>query len=581
MPHREDRRCKEKKHSCEYEKYDYVIIGAGTAGCALARKLSDKISGKYKNSVLVLEAGENLNADPLVRANNVLVGSAMALDPKYSVVYQPTLSNPFNRGPYSDGRLLGGSSAHNGLQSYRGAPKQYNEWAAQTGENAWLYTNLLNNIMKPLEHYTPDGTVANVAQRGLNGPLFITQEPPLDDDPFMQVFATTANAPFVSDLNDPTLGVVGTGANQDWVTPTYLGPHSERSHSANAYLTGISAPDAVTPPTVIPAVMDDSGKGLNGRKLEVKFNSWVKRILFDHCNNARYVEYVTSDNKQKCKKVKARKEIILCAGTVNDAAILQRSGVGDETLLNSFDIPVVYANSNVGQNIENHYGAVAVMSGETIPLPRVGSAFTNLSSNPPLPAPYNYPNIDERLFQLFAMNASFFLPSGIRNVLGITEGISIFNINDTPKSRGSTKIISVDPFIQPHIDLNLYSDGPYNVFGTDANKIVAWFKMLKNIEVNSGGAFSVLYPTPAQYASDDSLFQAAIDSDSYFTYHTSGSCRMGSSPANAVCDGKLRVFGVQKLRVADCAAVPVIETGNTSYQAFVIGNQCAEFILNP
>lgn len=579
MPHCENT-CKNRKSPCECEKFDYIIIGAGTAGCALARKLSDKIGDKYKHSVLVLEAGENLNADPLVRANNVLVASAMALDPKYSVVYQATLSDPFSRGPYSDGRLLGGSSAHNGLQCYRGAPKQYNEWAAQTGETAWLYNNLLTNVMKPFEHYTPNGTVANPAQRGLNGPLFITQEPPLDSDPFMQAFATTANAPFVTDLNDPTLGVVGSGANQNWVTPPYLGPNSERSHSANAYLTGISAPDAVTPPTVIPPVVDANGKGLDGRKLLVRLNSWVKRIIFDSNNNAKCVEYVTSDDKQKCKRVRAKQEIILCAGTINDAAILQRSGVGDAALLNSLDIPVVYNNSNVGQNIENHYGSVAIMSGETIPLPRVASAFTNLSSNPPLPAPYNYPNIDERLFQLFAMDAAFFLASGIRNVLGITDGISIFNINDTPKSKGATRIVSLNPFIQPEVNLNLYSDGAYNVFGTDANKVVTWFKILKNIEINTGGAFSVLYPTPDQYASDADLFQAALDSDSYFTYHTSGSCRMGASPANAVCDGRLRVFGVQRLRVADCAAVPVIETGNTSYQAFVVGNQCARFILN-
>ncbi len=569
-----------KSRKCYCDCYDYVIVGAGTGGCALARSLSDKINGKFQNSVLVLEAGENLVTDPLVLANQVLAASAMALDPKYSVIYQALLA-PGDRGAYSDGRMLGGSSAHNGLQCYRGAPLQYDQWAAQTGEPAWEYNNLLTNIMKPFEHYTPDGSPVNLAQRGVNGPLFITQEPPLDGDAFMQAFAFTTNAPFVDDLNDPTLGVVGTGANQTWVTPTYLGPNSIRSFSANAFLTGTSAPDAVTPPTFIPAVINPEGDGLDGRKLKVKFNTWVKRIIFDCHQNARCVEYVTSDDKQKCRKVKAKKEIILCAGTVMDAAILQRSGVGDTTLLDEFNIPVVFHNPNVGQNVENHYGSVAVMSGSTIPLPRVASAFINLSSDPPLPAPYDYPDVDERLFQLFGVNAPFFLSSGIRNVLGITDGISLFNINDTPMSKGSITIISEDPFIGPEVALNLYSDGPFDEFGTDANKVVTWFKILKNIEINTGGAFSVLYPTPTQYGSDDELFKAAIDTNNFFTFHTSGSCRMGASPADAVCDGKLRVFGVNGLRVADCAAVPVIETGNTSYQAYIVGLQCADFILNP
>jgi choline dehydrogenase-like flavoprotein len=575
------RKCGCERHKkCCCECFDYVIVGAGTAGCALAAKLSDKVNGEFKNSVLVLEAGENLVNDPTVLANNVFAAGSMALDPKYSVVYQAVL-DPATRGPYSDGRLLGGSSAHNGLQCYRGAPKQYDEWAAETGETAWSYDNLRNNVMKPFEHYTPNGTGANLGERGVNGPLFITQEPPLDGDDFMQAFSTATNAPFVDDLNDPTLGVVGCGANQNWVTPTYLGENSIRSFSTNAYLTGTDAPDAVTPPNVIPPIVNADLKGLDGRKLEIRTNAWVKRVVFNSNNDARCVEYVINNKKQKCKKVKAKKEIILCAGTTVDAAILQRSGVADSVLLNSLGIPLVYHNPNVGENMENHYGAVAVMSGETIPLPRVASAFVNLSSTPALPAPYNYPDIDERLVQLFGANASFFLPSGIRNVLGITEGISIFNINDTPKSKGRVKIISADPFIEPEVELNLYSDGVFDTFGTDANKVVTWFKILKNIETNTGGAFSVLYPTPDQYTSDEKLFQAALDTNNFFTYHTSGTCRMAANAATGVCDGKLKVFGVNKLRVADCASVPTIETGNTAYQAFVVGLQCAEFILNP
>ena len=98
--------------------------------------------------------------------------------------------------------------------AYRHIGHLVSEWVTETGDSRWSYDNLLNNVMIPMEHYTPDGTSVNPTQRGFNGPLFIMQEPPLNDDPFMKALATGTNSPLVPDLNDPNYGNIGVGANQ-------------------------------------------------------------------------------------------------------------------------------------------------------------------------------------------------------------------------------------------------------------------------------------------------------------------------------------------------------------------------------
>jgi choline dehydrogenase len=543
------------------QEFDYIIVGGGTAGCALAAKLSDPDprTGKFKNSVLVIEAGANLTKDPNVLNNNLFAAGALTFDPKYSKVYS-VYSTDTIPAVYTDGRMLGGSSAHNGLQAYRGSPDVYNQWAQITGDDRWSYNQLLKHDMLKMEHYTPNGTPLNPAQRGTNGPLFITQEPPLDNDPFMIAFSEGTNTPFVPDLNDPTYGDIGVGANQNWVTPPYLGPNSIRSFSANSYLTGI-------PSEGIPAIINQKGFGLDGRKLRVVFNATVNRILFNKHNVAKKVEFILNDDTETVLRIKPRKEVILCAGTIVDAVILQRSGVGDPKLLKSLGIPVVFDNPNVGANMQNHYGPTGVISGSTIPLPRIGNAFMDLS--PFMPA-------GVRRYQALIINSPAFLPAGIRTALGITSGVTVAAVDVTPKSLGTVKIVSRDPFIEPRIDLNVYSDGPVNEPGTDAYEAVSFYKLLQNIADAAGE--TVLFPPPADYvAGDEALLNDAFNT-LLIAYHDSGTCRMALSPETGVIDGKLRVFGVKKVRVASCASAPVIETGNTAYQAYVIGLEAARII---
>lgn len=555
---------------------DYIIVGAGTAGAALAAKISDPSTG---NSVLILEAGINRTTDPAVLASNIFATIPLYYDNTYS---KTRVVNTIDdeQDTYTDGRMWGGSSAHNGLQVYRGTAV-WDQMAAISGNPQWTYNNLLNNVFLPLEHYTPNGTIADPNQRGSDGPLFITQEPPVNGDLFMQAVraGTVPNTPFVSDLNNLALGAVGVGANQDSVTPPYLGATSVRSFSGNSYLTGIPAVN--TGGAAIPAIVDADGNGLNGRKLKIISSANVVQVIFNG-TTAIGVEYILSDDRETVIQVFARKKVILCAGTIQSAAILQRSGIGDPTLLNSLEIPVIVANSNVGANLRNNVGPIGVFTGgnpviNTIPLPQLPTAMVDLS---PSLAPAGV-----RRYQVTVTNGTAFFPPPIAQVLGLPpEGVTIIGTNITQQSTGTIAIVSKDPLIDPNVNFNLYSDGPFTQVGTDAYKAVQFYRTyLKNIETAVQASYPgavIAYPTPAMYAdlTDDQLFQAVLNTTEV-DFHALGSASMAATIADGVVDGNLNVFGVSNLMVADNSVLPVTSEGNTQYPAYVIGLQAARIIL--
>lgn len=455
----EAKHCKKKKY--KKGEYDYIIVGNGTAGAVLARKLSDN----HKNKVLVVEAGPNLSDDPVVLTPNVFsVINEISFSPKFSITYPYTLDlGLLQNVVYSEGRMWGGSSAHNYLQAVRGTPNFWDSFAAESGDARWTYNNLLP-VMKAVETYTPDGTVANPAQRGSNGPIFITQNVPVDQDSYPQAISVATHAPLVADYNDPTTGNTSVSTYQQFVTP---GADSHRSFSSNAYLPA----SVVTP----------KGKGVGKRQLRIISNSTVSRVLFNG-KIAKGIEFIKGGKQEKVKYAYAKKKIILCSGSVQTPALLLRSGIGNANHLTSLGIPVVLNNPNVGENLVNHYGAIAVLSGGT---PTNSQAMIN-------GWPF-YPDDDVRRIQ--------YLNNG---GLPVNFGYG-FIMN--PKSRGSIKIVNKDPFTDPLVDLALYSDGDVSTFGTDAYTIVSFLKILQNIAAAAGEV--VFSPSPDFYASDELLLQYA------------------------------------------------------------------------
>jgi len=528
------------------EEWDYIIVGNGTAGAALARELSDG----NKNRVLVLEAGINLTNDPAVKSPDIFAfaeqltyGPLYAVNPIIPINFPNTAVQNFI---YSDGRMWGGSSAHNGLFAVRGTPKVYNDWATISGQSRWSYNNMLP-LFLAVEHYTPNGTIPDPLQRGLTATLpdpvlYITQRPPVTGDPFAQGYSTATGIPFQPDYNNPAQGGdICISAHQEWISP---GPNGERTYSIPGFET-------------VGLIVDEEGFGLNGRKLRVVSNALVDKVIFKG-KTADGVLYYADGDVQRVIFVKAKKKVILCAGTLRTAPILERSGIGDATLLTSLGIDVIVDNPNVGEHMFNHYGAQGIFDGTTTAFP-----FFQIFSS-------NQPGVGDGVRRM--QNIVFTPPfTSITIVLGTLL---------STKSEGSCHIVSVNPTYFPNIDLNMYSDGPVGTFDTDAYNVVTFLKSLPAVSAATG--FPLIAPAPAVYAGGDNALLAYAQNlnNMTITYHCVGTARMGTSSANAVVDGNLHVFGVKNLMIADCSIEPEIQDGNTAYAAYFIGMQAADIIKN-
>lgn len=521
--------------------WDYIIVGDGTAGALLARKLSDPVEDKcgckHFKSVLVLEAGENRNDDPVILFPDFNVTSIRNIlfnSPRYSVVYPCLLFNATEVITYSEGRGWGGGSMHNYLTAVRGTPRIYDFWAQFSNSPRWKYHHLLP-VMKSIEHYTPDMTPLNPVQRGTHGPINITQYPPIDQDPFVIEIATQGNTAegFLVDYNDPTYGNVGFSPYQQFITPP---PNSIRSFGSREVL-GVGT------------IINANGDGLHGRRLKLQSRAFVSRVLFRN-KKAIGVEYILGNDPARTIQVFAKK-VILCAGGVNSPAILQRSGIGPKHLLDSLKIETVVDNPNVGKHLINHYGTLGSITGT--------STVSNILAFLDL-RPY-YPADGVRRLELEGKPEPGLVPfTGY-----ILEA----------KSRGSVKIVSIDPLTQPIIDLNYYSDGDVSVPGTDAYTIVSFLKTLRDYAIITGG--TVISPSPSDFASDATLL-AYAKANVIMKNHIVGTTRMADSIENGVVDGKLRVFGVTNLYVADIGVCPRPTDGNTCFSAYVIGLNCAKIL---
>jgi choline dehydrogenase len=526
--------------------FDYIIVGFGAAGAILARQLSND----FQTSVLVLEAGPNRMDDPATLDPNIFVNFQnlikIAYNPDFSATYPIPLPNSITAVSYTEGKEWGGSAAHNFLQAVRGVPSDFNQWGLNSNNAQWFYPNVLP-LMKALETYTPDDTIANPTQRGFSGPIAITQNPRIDSNPLAIAIANVTGAGFVSDYNDATLPNTSTSAIQQFIT---AGADSHRSFSANEFMT-------------IGEIMDEKGRGLNGRQVRVKGNATASRIIFDNCNRAAGVEYVIKKSNNPSLRVEtayARKEIILCGGAVNTPKLLMLSGVGPAAELEALGIPVRVDSPQVGKNLQNQYGPAAIITNST-PIPG-GQIASFIDVRPYMPAD------DVRRIQVVSLD--------IGNNLAQMIGFML-----QPASRGSIEIVENDPLIAPKVNLEMYTDGTFEDVGSDAYLTVSYYKLVKAIADAAGAV--VLYPAPSQYAQGDAgLFQAAISAAALtIASHIVGTARMGTSIDNAVVDGNLKVFGTKGLRIVDASVENPITSGNTCIGVYTIALVAANLLGVP
>ncbi|MBZ9766400.1 GMC family oxidoreductase N-terminal domain-containing protein [Mesorhizobium sp. CA6] len=533
------------------QTYDFIVVGSGSAGSVVADKLS--ASGRF--SVLVLEAG---GTDRRFYVQMPLGYGKTFFDPAVNWNYKadpdPGLSN--NADHWPRGKLLGGSSSINAMVYIRGAREDFDAWAA-AGNPGWAYDDLLPSF-KALE----DNAAGADQWRGVGGPLHITDctnaVHPLTKR--YLAAAQQAGLPLNPDFN---------GASQEGVGVYQITTkNGRRMSAARAFLR--------------PAMKRGN--------VRVETNALATKILFEG-KRAVGIEY--EQNGQK-KTARAGREVILSGGSINSPQLLQLSGIGPAALLADLGIPVVHANDNIGANLQDHVGINYTFKGKLPTLNQilrpwwgkllVGMQYILLCSGPLSLSMNNAggffrtdPSMTRPNMQLYFQAFSTVIPkSGERPILTPDPwpGFSIGLSNCRPSSRGEIMIRSKDPRDYPRITPNAYSTN------ADVDEMLAAVKFVRKI---------ASMPAMAEIIEEEVLPGPSIQSDadliqdfrkrSGTVYHPVSTCRMGPDPARAVVDPRLRVHGLDGLRVIDASIFPDNITGNTNAAAILTGWKGADLVL--
>lgn len=584
--------------------YDYLIVGDGSAGCIVARKMSDKVTtgGKCKwPKVCILERGSNqiqqfgYPTNPLILETNILTQTNAIIDPnstynqlvygpKYAVNYvasiNATTSDPIlsSRQPvlYSSGNGWGGGGSHFFMAAFRGTPDVWNNYATLNGDSSWNYNSLLPTFMA-IETYTPNvGGCLDTSQRGQNGPINYTQmtaasyiDPSsVTVDPLVLAFATAPNVGFgyTCDYNsgtEPYVGVISVQEYQTLPIDPSTGNGQWRSWSHNAFIP-------------IGTIINTNGESIGKRNLEIRSNAHADIILFSGTKaiGVRYIDLITGNPITVYAN-----QIILSAGTMETPQILQRSGVGDPTLLASLGISVLVNNPNVGSNMEGQAGPSAVL-GTAMNIRPFFAVITDLHDDSLPPSdPFYYPADGVRRVDAPIISS---------NLIGF-PGASVCLFADIYQTHygGTVQITSVNPLVPPNINLNLFADDTTGlVNGSSLNKCV---KALYNLQVVAAAAGTIIVPIPG-LSPDPTDFVTPTDLANYvksvstFADHQTGTCRMGTSIANGVVDSNQNVFGLQNLKIADLSIYPYTMDGNPMTSALIAGLKCVQSFgisLNP
>jgi choline dehydrogenase-like flavoprotein len=520
--------------------YDYVIVGAGSAGCVLANRLSEDPSVR----VLLLEAG---GSD---RKLNIRVPVGFAkqfrtdLDWNYMSEPDPNL---IGRSIYLPrGRSLGGSSSMNAMIYIRGHRTDFDTWAAM-GAEGWSYDEVL-----PYFKRSEDNERIHDEYHGTGGGLNVAD--PVWTSPLTKRFIGSAQAAGIERNDDFN------GAEQDGVGRFQLTQKRGRRWSAA---------DAFLHP-----VRKDRDN------LTVQTDAHVHRVVIEK-GRAVGVEY---HDRGSVETVKAGSEVIVCGGAFNSPQILMLSGVGPADHLRSLGIEALVDSPHVGQHLQDHPLATVTYSiddpftlGDATH-PKylleylIGQGRGKLSSNVAEAGAFfrTREGLDAPDMELL-LGAGYYSDNGFRTFPGhaFTIGPSFIR----PVSEGSVRLRSADPHDKPLIELNWLSER------SEVDAMVTALR--KAIEIAENGPLGELAGVnidPGPGVRSDEQLEAWLRAEVQHTYHASCTCRMGRD-GDSVLDPSLRVRGVEGLRVADASAMPRVTGGNTNAPTIMIGEKAADLIL--
>jgi len=520
--------------------YDHVLVGAGSAGCLLANRLS----ADPDRTVLLLEAGEPDDSRHvrIPAAFSELFGGEYDWD--YSTTPQPGLDGRELYWPR--GRTLGGSSAINAMIYVRGHPSDYDRWA-ERGNEGWEYDAMLPYFRRG-EHADSDRLESDY--HGTEGELNVTDV--RSPRPLTEAFVASAVAAGY-DRNADFNGARQAGVGRYHVTQE----GGERHSAAAAYLEPV----------------------LDRPNLTARTGARVTRVRFDG-DRATGVEYRRDGRRLVAD---AAEEVVLCAGAVDSPKLLLLSGVGDPDHLREHGVDVVQDLPGVGRNLQDHLFSFALFETDTANTLENATRLRNLAryfllkrgpltSNVAEAGGFVHTASDEPAPDVqFHFAPGYFFDHG-RGEPPVDNGFSIGVTQLRPESRGEVRLASGDPFDDPLID-----PGYFQAEG-DLETHVEGVRLAREIAATGPLAeYAEREIRPGPDARTDAELAAAIRRGAQTVYHPVGTCRMGSG-ADAVVDDRLRVHGVEGLRVVDASVMPTLTGGNTNAPTYAIAERAAAMI---
>lgn len=533
------------------QTYDFVIVGSGSAGCVLAERLS--ASGRF--SVLVLEAG---GTDRRFYVQMPLGYGKTFYDPAVNWNYktEPDPGLAGNADHWPRGKVLGGSSSINAMVWIRGHPADYDSWRDQ-GNPGWGFDDLLP-AFKAIE----DNQAGGDRWRGEGGSVHVT-------DCTSLVHPLTGRYLKAGEQAGLALNPDFNGETQEGVGVYQISTRDGRRMSAaRAFLR--------------PA--------MKRKNVRVETDTLATRIIFEG-KRAVGIEY---EQNGATKTARAGREVILSAGSINSPQLLQLSGVGPVDHLKDLGIDIVHANENVGRNLEDHVGVNYTYRGREATLNQilrpwwgkllVGMQYLLMRAGPlslSMNAGGGFFRTDPQQarpnMQLYFQAFSTVKPkAGERPILTPDDwpGFSIGLSNCRPTSRGEIMIRSKNPRDYPKIVANAYSTDE------DVAEMLAAVKFVRHIAAQPAMADVIVeevLPGPSITSDEDLILDFRKRSGT--VYHPVSTCRMGPDPARAVVDPRLKVHGLEGLRVIDASIFPDNISGNTNAPSIMTGWKGAELVL--